>query len=281
VEYNTPKILPSINSIWFKEVSENINDLIRKAETAVGRNQSNEFKSMATDLKILSNLALYHSRRIPAAVSYRLFDRTKDVAALDKAIEYEKDAIQAWRQMVEASADVYSKTLDFGVSSPIDNPRRQDLRGHWSDELVYLETGLAELEKQRAEFKSENNMVKAPEYKVATRSDNNVLFDVALDMIVKAPVNKALTVRAKVTGENGIKWVQLRYRHVNQMLEYSTIRMTPTAEKDVYEATVPVQDINPRYDLMYFIEVMDNNNNGKIYPDMNIQTPYVIVKLIR
>ena len=280
-EHNTPKVLPSINSIWFKEVSDNINELLRKAEIAVGKNQSKEFKSTVTDLKILSNLALFHSHRIPAAVSYRLFDRTKDVAALDKAIEYEKEAIQAWRQMVEASADFYTKTLDFGISSPLNSPRRQDLRGHWSDELVYLETGLAELEKQRAEIKPGNNTVKAPEYKAATRSDNNVLFDVDLDVIESAPVNKALTVRAKVTGVNGVKWVQLRYRPVNQMLEYATIRMTPATEKDIYEATIPVQDINPRFDLMYFIEVMDNNDNGKIYPDFNTQTPYIVVKLIR
>jgi len=68
---------------------------------------------------------------------------------------------------------------------------------------------------------------------------------------------------------------------VNQYFEYATLRMTPTVEKDIYEATIPVQDINPRFDLMYFIEVMDNNGNGQIYPDLNIQTPYVVVKLIR
>ena len=158
---------------------------------------------------------------------------------------------------------------------------RFSLTGHWSEELLYLEAGLAELEKQRTDFKTVDDVVKAPEYKAATRSDNNGLFKVDMDVIESAPVNKALTVRAKVTGENGIQWVRLRCRPVNQMLEYKTLRMTPTTEKDIYEATIPVQDINPRFDLMYFIEVMDNNDNGKIYPDFNIQTPYVVVKLIR
>lgn len=94
-------------------------------------------------------------------------------------------------------------------------------------------------------------------------------------------MNKALTVRTKVAGVNGIKRVQLRYRPVNQYFEYSILRMSSTSEKDIYEATIPVQDINPRFDLMYFVEAMDNNGNGKIYPDMNFQTPYVVVKLIR
>ena len=280
-ERETAKLLPSITSVWLREVSESVNDLIRKAENSAGRNKSNEFKSTITDLKILSNLALYHSRRIPAAISYRLFVRTNDVAALDKAIEYEKEAIAAWRQIVEAAGDFYAKNLIFSVEGHFSDPLRQSLRGHWSEELLYLETGLAELEQQRSELKPANNVIKAPEYKAATRSDNSVLFNVSLDVVESAPVNKALTVRANVTGVNGIKWVRLRYRPVNQMFEYATLRMTPTDEKDIYEATIPVQNINPRFDLMYLIEVMDHNGNGKIYPDMNIQTPYVVVKLIR
>ena len=277
----TAKQLPSMTSFWLREVSESVNDLIRKAENATGSNQSNEFKSTVTDLKILSNLAFYHSRRIPAAISYRLFTRTNDIVALDKAIEYEKEAIAAWRQLVEAAGDFYSKTLNFSVEGNFSDPLRYSVRGHWDEELLYLETGLAELEQQRAEFIATNNTVKSPEYKAATRADNSVLFDVDLDVIENAPVNKALTVRAKVTGVNGIKWVQLKYRPVNQYVEYATLRMSPTTEKDIYEATIPVQDINPRFDLMYFIEVMDNSRNGKIYPDMNIQTPYVVVKLVR
>jgi len=277
----TAKLLPSINSLWFKELSENINDLIRQAEKNIGRNQSNEFKSSITDLKILSNLALYHSRRIPAAVSYRIFVRTKDVAALDKAIEYEKNAIEAWKQLIEAAGDVYSKTLNFGVNSLIHEGMRHSLRGHWSDELIYLETGLAALEKQRNAYKPEGDTKKAPELKVANHSDNSLLFNVNFDVVENAPVNKALTIQAKVTGVNGVRWVRLRYRPMNQKFEYATLRMTPTAEKDIFEATIPVQEINPRFDLMYFIEVMDNDGNGKIYPDMHIQTPYIVVKLIK
>ena len=32
---------------------------------------------------------------------------------------------------------------------------------------------------------------------------------------------------------------------------------------------------------MYFVEVMDNRGNGKIYPDMERETPYVVVRLSR
>jgi hypothetical protein len=32
---------------------------------------------------------------------------------------------------------------------------------------------------------------------------------------------------------------------------------------------------------MYFIEAMDNVGNGRIYPDMDKETPYVVIKLDR
>jgi len=39
--------------------------------------------------------------------------------------------------------------------------------------------------------------------------------------------------------------------------------------------------IDPGYDFMYFVEVMDRNGNGKIIPDFNQETPYVIVEVNR
>ena len=59
---------------------------VAEAEKRIGSHRNKEFDSTITDLKILANLALFHSRRIPAAVSYRLFERTKDPKALDEAI---------------------------------------------------------------------------------------------------------------------------------------------------------------------------------------------------
>jgi len=49
----------------------------------------------------------------------------------------------------------------------------------------------------------------------------------------------------------------------------------------MYQATIPADQINPTWDLMYLLEFMDNNNKGFIYPDLNKETPYVIVKLER
>ena len=276
----TAKVLPSMTSLWFKQVSDQINSLVTKAEKAIGTKPTPEFKVTLTDLNILSNLALYHSRRIPAAVSYRIFARTKNVDALDKAIEYEKNAIEAWQKIVESAGDVYTDNLMMGIGSSYFDGLTHRLTGHWKDELVYLEADLKKLEQQRADFKAEGAVVMVPQYKAAQNADNGKLFEVKLQKISDFPIGQPLTIHAEVSANAGIKWVRLRYRSVNQMLDYSTLPMVGIG-KNKYQATIPANEINAHFDLMYFIEVMDKNSNGKIYPDMNRETPYVIVNLKR
>ena len=270
----TAKVLPSMTSLWFEQTSSDLNGLITKAEKVIGNNRNKEFNSTITDIKIMSSLALYHSRRIPAAVSYRLFERTKDVSLLDDAIVYERNAIEAWRKIVNAAGDYYTNDLKMGSPG-------NDLCGHWKDELELLEKGLSNLELKRKDFKAEGEVKTAPHYKVAKNVTNEKLFQISLLPVTSAPAGKPLTVSVKVNANAGVRWVHLLYRSVNQEQEYQTTPMPLSNEKDTYTTIVPAEQINPEWDFMYLIEVMDKNGNGKIYPDLNKETPYKIVKLGR
>jgi hypothetical protein len=57
--------------------------------------------------------------------------------------------------------------------------------------------------------------------------------------------------------------------------------MVQTGGKGTYSVTVPGKDIITKYDFMYLFEVMDNKGNGKIYPDLETEAPYIVVKLQR
>jgi hypothetical protein len=268
------RILPSMNSRWFEETSAEINELISEVEKAVGIDSNKEFISTIADLKILSGLALFHARRIPAAVSYRLFERTKDVSAMDEAIKYEQNAIDAWRQIVDAASDIYTDDLMMGV-------RVAELCGHWKDELVMLEKGLKDLEQKRNDFKVDGNVNKSPKYKTSSKSNWSDVFQISHERVASLPVGQPLKISVKVTNPSGIKRVELSHRSVNQDVDYKTIPMLPGNEPDIYEATVPPEEINPRWDYMYFIKIVDNENHGTIYPDLNRETPYINVKLLR
>ncbi len=468
---DSAKIWPEQTSGWFADISEDILETVDKAEQLIDNKSNKEFVSTIVDLKILANLALYHSRRIHAGINWALYTHSNDLSAFDKAIHHESMAIKAWEKIVAAAGDVYHENLMMGRE-------RYELTGHWRDELVKLKDGIDKLRNQRKnvhpehrrivgqydfgngpvkdgfirvrrrsdfsvdipnghyelKFSIDNNGSNSAEYgpmwieangreitdiftvpagiKVektleTTVADNilNVVFrstsysdwgistmtviqtgpfiahapirktlpgkdiivsatvsgrdsvynvnvvygsdkqgyrsvhmkktgayiyravipgsdvfdelnyfieatdesgrrstfpsdnyehfiavkvtaDNAPPMLIHTPVTSApaetpLKIRAEINDPSGVKWVNLRYRSITQYQDFNTLKMLPTGKNGWYEAVIPGKDIVPTWDFMYLIEVMDNVGNGKIYPDMEKETPYVIVKLKR
>lgn len=277
----TAKVLPSATSLWFARTHQEIEELIRKAESVMPDETNKEYQSTVTDLHILSHLALYHSRRIPAAVNYCIFVRTKDPQALEDAIAYESKAIEAWRKIVAAADDVYAPNLMMGVREAGHGNMRHHLSGHWKDELGYLEQGLKDLQAQSSSLKNTDKARTAPAYQAAPDLAYEALFQIQHQAATQAPRNQAITIRANVKAPAGVKWVRLRYRAVNQQLDYQMVPMTADAGSDIYQVTIPATQIDPKFDFMYFIEVMDKEGRGRMYPDWEVEAPYVVVELER
>ena len=262
----TAKTRPGETSRWFEQAANDILVNVRLAELSIGDRRGKEFHSTVTDLKMLASLALFHAWRIPAAVNYRLFERTQDAKALDAAVADERRAIDAWRAMVGAAGDYYTDDLKFGV-------RSADLCGHWRDELVKLEKGLAALESKRQAFRPTGEVKPAPSYLVAIAAGDHDPPMVVHRPVTTAPAGAPLTINAVASDPSGVKWVRLRYRNVNQYEDYRTLPMALMDKQGHYQAVIPAEHVGPKFDLMYFIEVMDNRGNGKIYPDMERETP--------
>jgi hypothetical protein len=473
----SPRITPMQTSEWFERASEDVLKLAAEAERNAGPAPNKELVSTLVDLRILANLAAYHSHRIPAGLSLALFQRTRDLNALDDAILYEKLAIASWEKIVDAAGDVYNFNLQMGLPE-------FDMSGHWKDELLKLNSGLVSLEKERADYhvdavrqvgrydlgtgpilagykrvstegtstdfeKGGSNVfvLRVPDgcYRVDVGIKDNkkshgpmwietngvqysdvftvpagqqvhkvletssvdgrlkIVFDsstsadwiastLAVDrvdpVILHVPVRrlvpgKDFEVRATVVGVNpitsvrvyygnvrrgyksstlepagdklyrakipasqltddisyfleatdasgrvatfrggsgvnaielsgtkdheppllehtpvqnaesfrplhivarvsdtsGLLWVRLRYRGLSQHQDFHLLEMLPTGKDNIYEATIPASDVDPHFDLMYLFEVMDKAGNGKIYPDLEKETPYIVVKV--
>ena len=353
---DSARFSPQQSSRWFERVSRDVLNLVGQAERRIGGNRNKEFNSTMVDMRILANLALYHSHRAKAGVGYALFKHSSDLNALDDAIGYEGEAIKAWEKLVEAAGDVYSDNLMMGRESAA-------LSGHWRDELAKLRKGLEKLQQQRESFRptvtedkpliahvpirkaqpanglavratvsskapiastkvayrcgrdsyryidmrqmkpymyrtvipgneikeglnyfieavdKNGNRTKTELVSVTVTNDNKPPI-VKHTPITSALAVKPLTVTAEVTDPSGVKWVRLRYRSVSQYEDYKSLDMVET-KRGVYEVTVPGEDIVAKWDFMYLFEVMDNKGNGKIYPDLEQETPYVVVKLRR
>jgi len=182
--------------------------------------------------------------------------------------------VEAWRQLVAATGDFYAEDLMMGV-------REASLCGHWKNELAALEAGVGALERQRRELKTTNEARTAPQYQPVAAPGGLPAPVVVHQPVTTAPAGKPLTITAEVTAPSGIKWIHLRYRSVNQHEDYRTLPMLPAGGIDHYRAVIPAEEIAPTWDLMYHIEAMDNDGNGRMYPDLNKETPYILVRLQR
>lgn len=112
-------------------------------------------------------------------------------------------------------------------------------------------------------------------------TDDDKAPQVKHERVTGAVPGRPLSITAQVHDPGGVKWVRLLYRSVTQFQDYKTLEMTETNRKGEYKAVVPGQDVEAEWDFMYLIEVMDNNGNGTIYPDMEQQAPYIVVRLDR
>jgi hypothetical protein len=147
--------------------------------------------------------------------------------------------------------------------------------------LAALEKGLSALEQRRRDLETDGSAPSAPRYTTVLGPGNHEPPLVIHQPVTAAPAGKPLIIAAEVRDPSGVKWVRLRYRSVNQHQDYRTLPMVPTGEKDHYQAVIPAEHVVPTWDLMYLMEVMDNQGNGKIHPDLNKETPYVVVRLLR
>lgn len=108
--------------------------------------------------------------------------------------------------------------------------------------------------------------------------------DQSAPVVIHTPIKECnpgepLEIRAKVTDNSPVEKVLLYYRPTRQTMEYSIAAMY--FKGDEYQATIPGGAISKEFDLMYYIEAIDENGNGVFYPNPDFEQPYIIVKIRR
>ena len=271
---DTARRRPEETSRWFAETSDAILAGVAAAEQALGgRPSGNEFKSTMTDAKILAALARYHSWRQLGGVNYNLYNQGGDLAAFDEAVADERKAAQAWHEMVAAAGDFYTDEMWFGTTG-------RGFPHHWKDEARTLDS---ELDALLAERQSATAGASAKPARIPARDLSTQMPTVTFVQRPPTPAapGRDYVVKVKVTAPEGLKWIHLRYRHVDQTEDYQTADMALEAQTGLYAANIPSAFIDPRWDLMYFIEIVDRRGNGRIYPDLEVETPYLVTGVQR
>ncbi|HEV8145496.1 MAG TPA: hypothetical protein VGP79_03910 [Bryobacteraceae bacterium] len=88
-----------------------------------------------------------------------------------------------------------------------------------------------------------------------------------------AKAGSPLTLSVSLPMDSPIRTVRLHYRAVNQLVPFKSV------EAKVGERfTIPGEDISPRWDLMYYFELL-STTEGWFAPDPAKETPYYVVKV--
>jgi hypothetical protein len=99
---------------------------------------------------------------------------------------------------------------------------------------------------------------------------------VTIDRPSSATPGQDLTIAVRVAPGAAIRSVRLRYRHLTQYEDYAAVEMTAGGD-GVFTAYIPASFITNEWDVMYFVEVITADGRGRDYPDLDTETPYVIV----
>lgn len=272
----TAKRTPFQTSVWFSDVADRILSSVDAATAGAVElkgDSMREFQATTTDLKILAFLAQYHAARMQAAVWYNVYLETKDRVALEQALAGESQAIRQWKKIIESAGDVYPETLKFGV-------HRVGFSWHWKEELAKLEEGLEDLRK----LPSEDSLdVSARErlLRRASRFSTTPPVSIHIERAASATPGQDLTVTAAVDSESPLEDVRLRYRHLTQFEDYETVTMSLDPTTGKYTGMIPGSFIVSEWDLVYFVEALAENGNGRVAPDLERELPYVIVPVDR
>jgi hypothetical protein len=140
--------------------------------------------------------------------------------------------------------------------------------------------GLKQLKELRINHNNEGKDIEAS-YIPSKRISNKELFDIVHEPLKCTKLNSDLNFEVRVESKHTLKWVRLRYRAVTQFEDYKIKYMKGTENKASYKCTIESNEINPIFNFIYFIEVMDENGNGYIYPDLEETTPYYFVDFER
>ena len=90
-----------------------------------------------------------------------------------------------------------------------------------------------------------------------------------------------LVIHATVDRAPQLESIRLRYRHLTQFEDYQSVEMAWDAKRKSFAAAIPGDFIVPHWDLMYFVEAVDQQGQGAKVPDLKEEMPYVIVPVKR
>ena len=253
-----------------------LEDLVATAETHLAEfgqpaDDDLELRRVAIDVAALAGIGRFFAGKFSAALAHALYERTGQLAHLDRALAQLRGARDALAGVAEVTG-VYHHDLAFG--------HRLSEHGHWADRIPAVDADLEAMVSLRAGASADPDLTKGraagsqPDQPLAASRCDRVLshepsrgFDRGSDVVVRARVEGA-----------GIAEVVLQYRHLHQGESFESTPMTDAGRW--WEATIPAAYTTAPFPLLYYFTVRDQDGHAWIEPGLDrdlANQPYHVV----
>lgn len=268
------KITPMQVCNMLEQYAQKSMGAIRNAESKIlGENK--EFECTKMDIEALHHLALYYKEKILTATHLMFYFYTKEQVCLDSAKKGLIRAEEQWKMLTKVTEEHYKPFYDmYRMYTP---------KFHWKDELSKLKKDFDFLEMYAYDPQDQSYLLSKKYSKTLSTSKTYTYVpkEDELPVIEHLPIKEAqanISIPISASLKNSTKNLQvtLYYKPLPSMYEWQSILMVKNG--DNYNATIPASIVTPEC-VIYYIEAVDEDFRGRIYPDPMKETPYIVVKV--
>jgi hypothetical protein len=91
----------------------------------------------------------------------------------------------------------------------------------------------------------------------------------------KAVAGKPLNLALRATPSAHVTGIRLHYRPLNQLEKFRTLEVSGSRAS----FTIPGADLDSRWDIQYYFEILHDGNGGWFHPNPYETTPYVVIRV--
>jgi hypothetical protein len=241
------------------------------------------FRRAAADISIQSGLGLFFAAKFRAATLFALYERSRNVPALERALGTYRKARVAWATFAAEAKSVYRNDVTFGPE--------YFQRGHWLDRLAAIDADLADMEKFLPNEDPTRSLLTAKEKETVERAIKAVLSE-GIPPQPHFPADAHVPIATFHRGQPiFIKFehranpkptaINLHYRRVNQGEHWQSTPMS--LMQDAFRGQIPGPYADSPFPIQYYFEMRPRSGEPFLYPGLGLSPspnpqPYFVVK---
>ena len=230
------------------------------------------YRRAVLDIQIQSGLGKFFCAKIRSAALFELYRQTGDATLLEQAIDQYRKARDAWWVLAKQAKGAYRSDVTYGGIP--------NMRGHWIDRLPAMDADIAAMQAVASTHPPPSTTAISDSARRA--AVHQVMSPVARPVVACSHTPAAsfqAAIALPVVLHAGVKNVRLKYRRVNQALDYETAEMT--GEDGIFRASIPAEYTDSPFSLQYYFELQHSRAVATMYPGLGPDLtgrPYFLVE---